>query len=136
MNESARDPRYALCSEQGRDELGVYLQWIKDASLGDTEYAYVHYVLGRASITDSRHLFAIWEHLMGKQIERSTRSQVRHFFMNPSSEISFELASSYGWFDFIPSVYQLVKAVPTPRVNVPIFVKVGFDDLPARLSAN
>ena len=60
MSEFANDPRYALCSEQGRGELEVYLQWIKDANLEDTEYAYVSYVLGRARITDARHLFAIW----------------------------------------------------------------------------
>ena len=133
MSDFATDPRYAMCSEQGRGELKDYLQWIKDANLEDTEYAYVFYVLGRARITDARHLFAIWEHQMGGQIDRSTRSQIRRFFMNPSPEISFKLADSAGWFDFIISVYQLVQAVPAPHVNVPVFVKVGFDELPARI---
>ena len=130
MSEFANDPRYALCSEQGRGELEVYLQWIKDASLEDTEYAYVSYVLGRARITDARHLFAIWEHQMGGQIDRSTRSQIRRFFMNPSPEVGFNMATSAGWFDFIPSVYRLLLTVPSPYINAPIFAKVGSAELP------
>ena len=136
MSEFPTDPRYAMCSEQGRAELKVYLQWIKDANLEDSEYTYVFYVLGRARITDARHLFAIWEHQMPGQIDRSTRSQMRRFFMNPSSEINFKLADCSGWFDFISSVYQLAQSVPSPRVDIPIFVKVGFDELPAMLSAS
>jgi hypothetical protein len=133
MSEFANDPRYALCSEQGRGELEVYLQWIKDANLEDTEYAYVSYVLGRARITDARHLFAIWEHQMGGQIDRSTRSQIRRFFMNPSPQVAFNAASSAGWFDFLPGVYQLMSSVPAPYVTAPVFAKVGSSDLPERM---
>jgi hypothetical protein len=133
MSEFASDPRYALCSEQGRTELEVYLQWIKDASLDDTEYAYVSYVLGRARIADARHLFAIWEHQMGGQMDRSTRSQIRRFFMNPSPQVAFNAPSSAGWFDFLPSVYQLMSSVTAPYVTAPVFAKVGSADLPERL---
>lgn len=133
MSEFANDPRYALCSVEGRSELGVYLQWIKDADLADTEYAYVSYVLGRSRITDARHLFAIWEHQMGGQIDRSTRSQIRRFFMNPSPEVSFNMANTAGWFDFIACVYQLLHTVPSPYINAPTFAKVGSAELPEEI---
>ena len=55
MSKFADDPRYASCSEQGRGELEIYLQWIEDANLEDTEYAYISYLMGRASIADARH---------------------------------------------------------------------------------
>jgi len=133
MSNFATDPRYALCSEEGRGELEIYLQWIKDASLEDTEYAFVSYVLGRASIADARHLFAIWEHQMSGQIDRSTRSQIRRFFMNPSPQVAFNAASSAGWFDFVPGVYQLMSSVQAPYVMAPVFAKVGSSDLPERI---
>ncbi len=133
MSDFTTDPRYAVCSEHGRGELEVYLQWIKDASLADTEYAYVSYVLGRARIADARHLFAIWEHQMGGQIDRSTRSQIRRFFMNPSPEVAFNTAASAGWFDFLPGVYHYMSEVPAPYETAPVFAKVGTSDLPERI---
>lgn len=132
MSKFADDPRYASCSEQGRGELEIYLQWIEDANLEDTEYAYISYLMGRASIADARHLFAIWEHQMGDNVDRSTRSQIRRFFMNPSSALGFKMAGSAGWFDFIPGVYHMAQAVPAPYLHIPSFVKVGTDDLPPR----
>jgi len=131
MIEFKTDPRYDLCTIEGRLELEVYLQWIKDTSLDDTEYAFVNYVMGRAQIKDARHLFAIWEHQIWAEIDKSMRSQVRRFFMNPSVELSFKMASYAGWFDFIPSVYQLQKTVPLPPpIYGPTFVKVGGSELP------
>ena len=130
MSEFGNDQRYALCSVEGRKELVVYLKWIKDNSLEDTEYSYVNYLLGRSRIIDARHLLAIWEHLVAKKIDRSTRSQIRRFFMNPSLEVGFNIATSAGWFDFIPSVYLLQQTVSLPNINIPTFVQVGSKEWP------
>jgi hypothetical protein len=135
MSKFTNDPRYASCSKQGRDELEIYLQWIDDVGIEDTEYAYVSYLLGRASIRDARHLLAIWEHHMGGSADHTTRSQVRRFFMNPSSEEFFNFSDYAGWFEFIPIVYKLSQAVAAPFVNAPLFAKVGTDDLPLTPSA-
>lgn len=130
MSEVQNDPRYAHMSEMGQGELAVYLDWIKGANLADTEYAFVTYTMGRAQIKDPRHLFAIWLHQMGANVDRQVKSQIRRFFMNPSDQVSFGSVQSAGWFDFIPWVYQLVGTVPAPTLMPPTFVKVGSNDLP------
>lgn len=130
MSDAQNDPRFAHMSEMGQGELAVYLDWIKGANLADTEYAFVTYTMGRAQIKDPRHLFAIWLHQMGTQVDRQVKSQIRRFFMNPSDQVSFSSVQSAGWFDFIPWVYQLVATVPAPTLMPPTFVKVGSSDLP------
>jgi hypothetical protein len=130
MSDAQNDPRYAHMSEMGQGELSVYLDWIKGANLADTEYAFVTYVMGRAQMKDPRHLFNIWLHQMGQNVDRQVKSQIRRFFMNPSDQVSFASVQSAGWFDFIPWVYQLVTTVPAPTIMHPTFVKVGSSDLP------
>jgi hypothetical protein len=125
------DPRYPSCSEQGKAELEVYLGWIQSANLADTEYAFVTYVMGRAQLKDPRHLFAIWLHQMGQQVDLPVKAQIRRFFMNPSSTVPFNNPQSAGWFDFIPWVYQLATEVAAPIVIPPTFVKVGSSQLPS-----
>jgi hypothetical protein len=130
MTDVTQDCRYANLSDQGKSELEVYLNWLISANLQDTEYAFVTYVMGRAQLKDPRHLFSIWEHQMGGQSDRATRSQIRRFFMCPSDAVSFNTPQSAGWFDFIPWVYHLSGTVPAPRYLQPTFTKVGSSDLP------
>ena len=130
MTDASLDPRFSTCTEAGKAELSVYLQWITDAKLADTEYSFIAYVLGRAQIKDPRHLFSIWAHQMGGNIDRQTKSQIRRFFMNPSTSVAFNSVQSAGWFDFVPTVYQSVPTVPAPNIQIPTFTKVGFSDLP------
>ena len=89
MIDESLDPRYTYCGEAGKAELSVYLKWIKDAKLADTEYSFIAYVLGRAQIKDPRHLFSIWINQMGGNIDQQTKSQIRRFFMNPSNSVAF-----------------------------------------------
>ncbi len=130
MSEAQNDPRYAHMSEMGQAELAVYLDWIKNVNLADSEYAFVMYTLGRAQIKDARHLFAIWLHQVGATVDRQVKSQIRRFFMNPSDQVPFTSVQSAGWFDFIPWVYQLAPTVQAPVIMPPTFVKVGSNDLP------
>lgn len=130
MSTAQNDPRFAHMSEMGQAELSVYLDWIQGANLPDTEYAFVTYVMGRAQLKDPRHLFAIWLHQMGAQVDRQVKSQIRRFFMNPSDQVSFSSVQSAGWFDFIPWVYQLAPTVQAPVIMAPAFAKVGSSDLP------
>ncbi len=130
MSNAQNDPRFAHMSEMGQAELTVYLDWIQGANLQDTEYAFVTYTMGRAQLKDPRHLFAIWLHQMGANIDRQVKSQIRRFFMNPSDQVPFNSVQSAGWFDFIPWVYQLASTVPAPVILQPPFAKVGSSDLP------
>lgn len=129
-NSLKNDPRYSGLSELGRTELGVYLQWIQDAKLEDTEYSFVAYILGRCSINDFRHLYKIWESQIGDNADKSTKRMIRRFFANPSPAVSFNQSNASGWFEFISSVHQLKNEVTIPSITIPVFTKVGFDDLP------
>lgn len=131
MTDIKTDPRYPFCSDAGKAELEVYLQWIVDASLQDSEYAFIEYVKGRAGIQDGRHLLAIWEYQMQGQFDKTARSQMRLFFVNPNPEVGFNSSAASGWFDFIESVYVLKNEVPAPLVRPPVFAKVGSAELPA-----
>jgi hypothetical protein len=133
--EITKDLRYNGMTEFGRSELAVYLQWIKDASLADTEYSFIAYVMGRAGIRDARHLYQIWEQKAGGSADQQLRRQIRRFFLNPSQTVSFEQPGSAGWFDFIASVYEVKDKLPPIAVTVPSFTKVGFNKLPDRGSA-
>jgi len=132
MTDFLTDPRYPFCSDSGKAELEVYLQWIADASLKDSEYAFIEYVKGRAGIQDGRHLLAIWEYQMQGQFDKTARSQMRLFFVNPNPETAFDSSGAAGWFDFIESVYVLKSEVAAPLVRPPVFAKVGTADLPAQ----
>lgn len=132
MTDIQTDARYPFCSDAGKAELEVYLQWIVDASLQDSEYAFIEYVKGRAGIQDGRHLLAIWEYQMQGQFDKTARSQMRLFFVNPNPEVAFNSSAAAGWFDFIESVYVLRNEVPAPLVRPPVFAKVGSSELPAQ----
>jgi hypothetical protein len=131
MTDVLQDPRYPFCTDAAKEELAVYLQWIHDVQLADTEFAFIEYVKGRAGIQDGRHLLAIWEYQMGSQVDRATRSQMRVFFMNPSGSTAFNNSASAGWFDYIESIYQLKAEIQAPLVRPPVFAKVGVSELPS-----
>ena len=133
--EITKDLRYTGMTESGQSELSVYLQWIKDASLSDTEYSFIAYVMGRAEIRDPRHLYQIWNQKVGSSADKLLRRQIRRFFLNPSQTVSFEQAASAGWFDFIASVYEAKDNIPPIAIVAPSFTKVGFNKFPPRGSA-
>ena len=129
------DPRYSGMTDAGRAELAVYLQWIQDAKLPDTEYSFVAYVIGRASLLDPRHLLKIWDSQVGKQASVAEKRQIRRFFMNPGQTVSFCPPGSAGWFDFMQSVYLLKDQLIFVPLSYPQFIKVGFSELPKTNSA-
>jgi hypothetical protein len=129
------DPRYPGMTEAGRAELAVYLQWIQDVKLPDTEYSFVAYAIGRASLLDPRHLLKIWDSRVGKQASTDVKRQIRRFFMNPSQTVSFCQPGSAGWFDFMQSVYLLKDQVMFIPLSYPQFIKVGFAEVPKTNSA-
>jgi hypothetical protein len=126
------DPRYSGLSEFASAELGVYLQWLKDANLEDTEYSFIAYLLGRCGILDFRHLYKIWESQIGDNADISTKRMIRRFFANPSPAVSFKQPSVSGWFEFISTVHNLKDQISSAPLNQPVFTKVGFDELPKR----
>lgn len=133
---SKNDCRFEICSELGKEELTVYLQWIKDNDLLDSEFSFVTFVMGRSEIIDPRQIFAIWEYLNQDKVNTGLSLQVRRLFMNPSNDISFKDANLAGWFDFIPRVYMFKKDVPCPKVLVPVFEKIGDKSLPEYIFSN
>jgi hypothetical protein len=121
------DIRYSsLISDEGRSELGVYLQWVIESDLVDSEQDYVNFVIARADLEDGRHLFKVWETIYeGMGVDDKTRLQMMRFFINPSTK-SFAIPETAGWFDFLPKIYDLMGQVPNPPIDRPIFQKVGF----------
>ncbi len=130
MSIQANDARFKCCGPAGQEELGVYLNWIHEVGLSDTEYAFVAYALGRSEISDPRQLFILWEHLAGTAVTSQLKQMTRRFFLQPSEEMPFTDANYAGWFDFLPSVYQCKSVVSMPDFSPPQFVKVGFSEVP------
>jgi hypothetical protein len=122
-----QDPRYAAVStEDGKNELQIYLDWIVENGLDDSEQNYIEFVKGRAGLADGRHLFKVWEKISEElRVEEKARLQIMRFFLNPSAK-SFAKPDAAGWFDFLPQVYDLMEQVPPPIISRPEFQKVGF----------
>lgn len=129
------DLRYPHMSDFARSELSVYLKWLTDAQIEDTEYAFVAYILGRCSLIDSRHLFKVWEQQVGDSADKATIRQMKRFFMNPSPAVNFNQPSVAGWFDFIDSVQAIKSQIKYNQIFPPTFSKVGFTDLPPQNSS-
>jgi hypothetical protein len=129
------DPRYPHLTESGRSELSVYLDWIQQAKIPDSEASFITYILGRAGISDPRQLLKIWEYQMGAGADQALKRQIRRFFLNPSQSESFATASYAGWFEFLESVYALKESVGYTPVIMPRFTKVGFSEKPTEGSA-
>jgi hypothetical protein len=120
------DPRAPFLSQDGLDELKVYLQWISDNNLTDSELSYVQYAVGRAGLNDGRHLFKVWEAASASESpDAKTKLQIMRFFINPTEE-NFSRADVAGWFDFLLTVYAMMGQIPVPMVTRPDFKKVGF----------
>jgi len=133
MSTVSLDCRYPGCSDQAKGELAVYLDWLGQSKLADSEYSFVLFALGRAGLKDVRHLFLIWSRQISGGVSREHKSQMRRFFMNPSSDVSFNVASCAGWFNFLPVLYEHAGNLKIPALVPPKYTKVGFSDLPSRL---
>jgi hypothetical protein len=129
------DPRYPHLTESGKSELSVYLGWIQQANIPDSEASFVTYVLGRAGISDPRQLLKIWEYQMGSSADNALRRQIRRFFLNPSQSESFATPSYAGWFEFLESVYTVKDIVGFTPIIMPRYTKVGFSEKPGEGSA-
>jgi len=121
-----QDVRYSVLSEAGKEELKVYLDWLNEHQLADSEYSFVYFAIGRAGLQDGRHLFAVWQKVCeGMTVDISTRQHTMRFFLNPT-QASFTFESAAGWFDFLPQVYELSAAVaPADAPSPPPFIKMG-----------
>jgi hypothetical protein len=121
-----QDVRYATLSDEGRQELKVYLDWTREHQLADSEYSFIYFAIGRAGLQDARHLLAVWQKACnGMNIDISTRQHTMRFFLNPT-DASFALESASGWFDFLPHIYALATSVePVEAPKPPSFVKLG-----------
>jgi len=126
MTNLSEDPRYPLLqSDEGREELGVYLQWIFDNELSDIESNFVDYAVARAGMEDRRHLFLVWKKLMElAKVNLQTTLQNMRFFMNPTDH-SFRVAEMAGWFDFLPQAYQIMSEVPAQKIVRPEYKLAG-----------
>lgn len=124
------DSRFSDCSEQARGELEVYLEWLDQNKISDSEYSFVMFALGRSGLKEVRHILLIWLRQLPNGLDREKKSQVRRFFMNPSADVSFNLPSSAEWFNFLPILYQQTSTMKLPTLVTPKFTKVGFSDLP------
>lgn len=131
MTDSTQDVRFEGCSEHARSELQVYLGWLSQAGLKDTEYAFVLFAVGRAGLKDPRQLFMVWDRMMAGTVDRKSRSQIRRFFINPSPDVAFDVPAMAGWFNLLESLYAQAQSMQVPHLAHPVFVKVGFADLPA-----
>lgn len=120
-----QDVRYPGVSETGRDELRIYLEWISQHHLSDSEISFIHFAIGRAGLASDRHLFAVWQKICeDMEVDTLTTLHTMRFFLNPT-EASFALESTAGWFDFLQQVYELVQSVNAPAaLSVPVFTKV------------
>ena len=127
-----QDVRYAIVSDAGREELKVYLEWINQNQLSDSESSYIYFAIGRGGLKDARHLFAIWQKICESiEIDTITKLHTMRFFLNPT-ESSFALESAAGWFDFLPQVYELATTVDAPdKPSTPQFVKMSDENVAA-----
>jgi len=123
---SPNDAKFSRCTAEGQEELRVYLEWIHQNGLPDTEFSFVAFALGRAQIQHPRDLFEIWEELVGQTVEANIRLQTRRFLMNPSREIDFSSLETAGWFNFLPAVYQAARTKTFSDLTPPDYRKVGF----------
>ncbi len=130
MVNTALDSRYKDCTESARAELDVYLGWLDQNKLRDSEYSFVAFALGRSGLTDVRHLFLIWDRQMIELADKKTRSQIRRFFFNPSADVAFNVPLMAGWFNFLETFYTQARSMKFPPLMPPTLVKVGFSDLP------
>lgn len=120
------DRRYAnVATDEGKEELEVYLQWISDYGIADTQKSFMDFVIGRAGLQDGRHLFSIWKKQMGStKVDIKTSLQMMRFFINPNNE-PFDTEDVAGWFDFLPQVYDVMEETPAPVINRPSYKMVG-----------
>lgn len=120
------DPRFPYLSDLGKEELAVYLSWVSDNGLSDTELSFIQYAVGRAGLADGRHLYKMWEVASAENPpDAKTKLQMLRFFMNPVED-PFARADVAGWFDFLPTIYAMMGQVPVPMITRPSFQKVGF----------
>ena len=123
------DPRYTNCTSEGKTELSVYVNWIEQNGLPDSEFSFVAYALGRAQLKHPRDIYQLWESIAAETTPQNVRVQTRRFLMNPSKSINFSAAETAGWFNFLPAIYQAARSKAPLDVLPPSFVKVGFPRL-------
>lgn len=120
------DPRFNhIATDEGREELAVYLQWIEDSGLEDTQKSFIDFVIGRAGLEDGRHLFNVWRKSMGStKVDVKTSLEMMKFFINPNDS-AFDMEAAAGWFDFLTQVYELMSETTPQMINRPSYKMVG-----------
>jgi hypothetical protein len=119
------DVRYPHLTLEGKEELKVYLIWLEQSKLEDTEKSFIEFAIGRGRFTNGRHLFQIWEYIKANEIIGvSNKMQMLRFFTNPS-DTPFDLPELSGWFDFLLVAYGLSKTVKPVVYDFPTFLQQG-----------
>lgn len=125
---TSTDPRAKNLSPDGLTELQVYTEWLADSGLNDCEATFVTFAVGRAGLNDARHLYAVWESAYsGQDLPIQSKLQVMRFFLNPTQS-DFKNEDAAGWFEFLPTVYDLASTTRPLTITKPVFLKVGFTD--------
>jgi len=121
-NVSKNDSRYDLLdTKESREELEVYLNWIDQNKLPDSELSFINFVIGRGGFQDGRHLFQVWNKVNERlKISANERLTYMRFFMNPL-QVDFSNEENAGWFNMLPVLYDALNKVKYKELSAPVF---------------
>lgn len=119
------DARFRNLVGSGREELSLYLSWITENQLPDTEQIFVDFVIGRIGAADGRHVFSAWRKLHEPDnISELEALEVMRFFANPS-DADFSHLETSGWFDLISPLHSIIEEVEPKAIASPRFEKIA-----------
>jgi len=119
------DARFRNLVDPAREELSLYLSWIAENELPDTEQMFVDFVIGRIGAVDGRHVFTAWCKMhVSENISELETLEVMRFFTNPS-DADFTHSETSGWFELISPLYSIIDEVEPKAVAIPRFEKIA-----------
>ncbi len=119
------DARFRNLIEPAREELSLYLSWITENQLPDTEQTFVEFVIGRIGAVNGRHVFAAWRKLHEPEnISELEILEVMRFFTNPS-DADFSHSETSGWFELISPLHGIIEEVESKAIVSPRFEKIA-----------
>jgi hypothetical protein len=119
------DARFRNLVDPAREELSMYLSWIAENELPDTEQMFVDFVIGRIGAVDGRHVFTAWCKMYeSDNISELETLEVMRFFTNPS-DADFTHSETSGWFELISPLYSIIDEVESKASAIPRFEKIG-----------
>ena len=119
------DVRFRNLVDPAREELSLYLSWIAENELPDTEQMFVDFVIGRIGAVNGRHVFTAWCKMHeSDNISELETLEVMRFFLNPS-DADFTYSEASGWFELISPLYSIIDEVVPKAVVIPRFEKIA-----------